>query len=65
MVSMSILEQMPLFLPCLKSMGIRSGAPKELRMDAAVFGDHPGIVQLCKDAIAASRIDDIPFHLQS
>ena len=27
------------------------------------MGDHLGIVQLCKDAVAASQIDDIPFSL--
>ena len=27
-------------------------------MDVAVFGDHPGIVQLCKDIIATAQIED-------
>ena len=32
-------------------------------MDTVVFGDHPGIVRLCKDAIAAAQISEIPFSL--
>ena len=63
MASMSLLDQMPLFLPCLNHKGLRHGSKTDTRMDIAVFGDHPGIVQLCKDAIAVSQIDDIPFSL--
>ena len=55
LTSMSLLEQMPLFLPCLQT-----GAK---RIDTVIYGDHPGIVQLCKDSIAAAQIDDIPFSL--
>jgi TPR repeat protein len=55
MASAWLLDRMPLFIPCLK------GASS--RMDTIIFGDHPGIVRLCKDAIAAAQISEIPFSL--
>lgn len=55
MASAWLLDRMPLFIPCLR------GASS--RMDTIIFGDHPGIVRLCKDAIAAAQISEIPFSL--
>lgn len=55
MTSSWLLDRMPLFIPCLKG--------NSSRMDTIIFGDHPGIVQLCKDAIAAAQINEIPFSL--
>ena len=84
MASASLLDKMPLFLPCLRDkesneivINSDKSAFKEekttfhfskygraqLRMDTVIFGDHPGIPQLCMDAIAAAQIDDIPFSL--
>lgn len=42
------------------------GRPKARRMDVMILGDHPGIIQLCKDIIAAAQIEDrqsFPFSL--
>ena len=55
MASAWLLDRLPLFIPCLKGYSSR--------MDTVVFGDHPGIVRLCKDAIAAAQISEIPFSL--
>ena len=43
----------------------RVGSSKN-SMNVMIFGDHPGIIQLCKDIIAAAQIEDrqsFPFSL--
>ena len=69
MASFWLLDRLPLFIPALqehkkhKQHLSNSGS---MRMDVAVFGDHPGIVQLCKDIIATAQIEDaerFPFSL--
>lgn len=43
----------------------RVGSSKN-RMNVMIIGDHPGIIQLCKDIIAAAQIEDrqsFPFSL--
>ncbi len=49
-----------------KNLRRRGEKERTCRMDVAVFGDHPGIVQLCKDMIASAQIEDsesFPFSL--
>lgn len=55
MISSWLLDRMPLFIPCLRG--------DSSRMDTLIFGDHPGIVRLCKDAVAVAQINNIPFSL--
>ena len=55
MISFWLLDRMPLFIPCLRG--------DSSRMDTLIFGDHPGIVRLCKDAFAVAQINGIPFSL--
>lgn len=69
MASSWLLDRLPLFIPALAEQKNRQphlSDSKSGRMDVAVFGDHPGIVQLCKDIIAAAKIEDeerFPFSL--
>ena len=69
MASAWILDRLPLFIPALQKQGkeyLYLSDYGSKPMDIAVFGDHPGIVQLCKDIIAAAQIEDterFPFSL--
>jgi len=64
LVSAELLDRLPLFLPCLEDRDWHRHPV--LPMHVAVFGDHPGIVQLCRDILAAAQIEDpdrFPFSL--
>lgn len=82
MASAWLLDRLPLFIPCIQDIQEdrrgrlqedRRGRLQEdrrgrrpLRMETVIFGDHPGIVQMCKDILAAAQIEDperFPFSL--
>lgn len=63
MASAWLLDRLPLFIPCMRE-DRQTGKP--LRMETVIFGDHPGIVQMCKDILATAQIEDpqsFPFSL--